>query len=86
MKHSKDVYENFDPCDGDMDIDVRCQTRKVVKTRSPHVCNFNAEPHAIEVGSMALIDEAIYEGKWQSQYFCTDCIDKWLAEIGEEYG
>lgn len=82
MKYSSDVYEYWNPFEGDMDTDVRCETRKIVNTRTPHECTLGEEFHEIKPGTMAMVDIAIVDGKWCSQYFCIDCVDKWLEEIG----
>ena len=72
MKYSKDVYEYFDPFQGNRYIVKK--VRKLIKAQSPCVCNFNGEPHEIKAGSMALAEEVTY--------ICTDCIDKFIEEFG----
>ena len=83
MKYSMEVYENWDPFEGDRDVDIRLETRKIVKVRKTHICNFETKPHKIKPRSMAMVDRAIVDGKWCSQYFCIDHVDKWLEEFVE---
>ena len=65
----------------------RCATKKIVKVRKPHNCDFGdllGKPtHQIEKGEFARFDKDLYENKWCSWYSCLPCIDQWLLEIGE---
>ena len=79
MKYTKEQYEEFDVSEGD-DIDIRCRTTRLVKTKKPHKCCLDNGAHIIPVESMAVRDSAIVDGEWSTVYSCTDCIDKWYDE------
>jgi len=38
LKHPKEVYCEINPFEGEMDLDIKCRTVKVVKVRKEHKC------------------------------------------------
>ena len=82
MKYSESDYVNYDPFDGDRDVDIRCQTVKLVKARVDHICVFSNPPHTIFKGDMARYESALVDGRWGSYYMCIPCLDSWFDEIG----
>lgn len=81
MKYTKEQYEEFDISEND-EIEIRCRTTKLIKTRKPHRCCMDIKEHSIPAGSIALRDSAIVDGEWCTVYSCTDCIDAWYDECG----
>jgi hypothetical protein len=85
MKYKKQDYINFNPFDGDRDVDIRCRTVSIVKTRKEHVCHISlidGKTHNIKIGEMARVEKAICDGHWGSYYCCIPCMDDWFYEIG----
>ena len=86
MKHNPAEYLRFDPFEGDMDVDIRCQTVKLVTVRKRHECwmgpaCFPERPHFIEPGQQARFEQAIVDGEWGRYYVCIPCMDEWLDEV-----
>lgn len=73
-------YIAYDPFGGDRDIDIRCQSVKMVTTRKPQKCTGIDEMHDIQPGTRARYEKAIVEGKWGAYWMCVDCMDEWLDE------
>jgi hypothetical protein len=73
--------------DGDRDVDIRCQTTKVVTTRKPQTCtahnNFQGAEE-LPAGTRMVYERAVVDGEWASNYACVACVDAWLTEIGEK--
>lgn len=67
---------------GPEEIDIRCQTKKLVKVRKDQEC-WMVELHPIKAGEMALVDRAIVEGQWGVSYLCVPCMDAWLDHINK---
>lgn len=68
----------------DRDLQMRCESRKLVTTRSPHRCAFAdsiGESHEIPASSRAIMESAIVEGRWGRAWSCLDCVDGWLDHI-----
>lgn len=85
MKFQEHEYIGFDPCDGDRDVNLRCQSAKIVKVRKPHTCHLSlidGKEHSIKPGELARCEKVIFEEKWESYYCCIPCIDAWFIEIG----
>lgn len=85
MRRPKMRYLRFDPFEGCMDLDIRAERSRVVRTRKEHECMGNrlGERHVIPVGSWALYQSAILDGRWHSFHYCCACIDRWLDELDE---
>lgn len=92
MKYQPDMYLTWDPFEGDMDVDIRCRTVKLVRVRKEHVCHMSQggpEPmHNIQPGEMARHESAFVDGShWGSYYCCIPCMDAWFDELnGDLYG
>lgn len=74
-----DLLEEFEGMYSDGDADVRCYSRRVVVTKKPHRCpgNFLEALHDIPIGTAAVVERALVDGKWATCYTCSDCIEKW---------
>lgn len=79
MTEQLDLLQNFEGMYTDSDTDIRCYTTAVVRTRTPHQCpgNFKEALHSIPVGSRAVVERALVEGKWSTCYTCEECILQW---------
>lgn len=82
MKYEKYQYEEYDYF-GDI-AEVDNYTRKLVKTRKPHMCAICNE--VIDAGNMMIRESGFMPDEGPvSSYQCTDCLDKYLDEMfGEE--
>lgn len=81
MKHPEREYLRYDPFEGDRDVDIRCRTVKLVKTRKPQKCMdpYSHTMHEIPVGTVARYEQALVDGDfWGRYYVCVECMDKWL--------
>ena len=78
----KSLLDNFEGMYSDGD-DVRLYSRRAVTTKTAHKCpgNFLEALHEIPVGSRAVVERALVDGKWATCYTCSDCIDKWNARL-----
>ena len=84
-KRTDEEYIQYDPFEGDRDVNIRCQQVRMVTVRKSHKC-VGLEPnnpHTIEPGSRARYESAIVDGKWGNYYMCIPCMDEWLESIGE---
>ena len=86
MKHAEEDYINWDPFEGDMDVDIRCRKVKLVRVRKQHQChlsiNEKTPPHNIEPGQLARYETAFVDGShWGSYYCCIHCMDAWFDEL-----
>jgi hypothetical protein len=82
--YSDAQYADYDPFElSDRDVDIRCRTVRVVKTRSAHLCSGTPETdhHDMAPGTRARYERAIVDGSWGAYYVCLLCMDKWLNEI-----
>lgn len=80
-------YIRFDPCEGDMDVQVSCRTVRLVRARKEHACFLGAAPgedgHRIQPGDTYRSERALVDGDYWGNYaVCVPCMDKWLAEVG----
>lgn len=78
-----DDYLQYDPFEGDRDVDIRCHTTKLVTVRKPQKCQGldNAtHGHEIKTGERAKYETALVDGKWGRFYICIGCMNKWLTE------
>jgi hypothetical protein len=80
MKYSEEDYLEFDVSGGD-DIEIRCRTRKLIKTRKDHPCCASNAEHIIPRGTICLCDRAIVDGEWSVVYVCLPCIEEWYDKI-----
>lgn len=74
---------DWDPFDGERDVDIRARTVKIVTTRKPAQCfgwDGAESMHMMEPGTRARFESAIVDGEWGSYYICCACMDKWLAD------
>jgi len=91
-RYSDQDYIQFDPCEGDRDVDVRLRTVKLVVARKEHECFLGTGPygdgHTIKTGDRYRYERALIDSDYWGQYrVCLPCMDKWLKEvIGEEDG
>jgi hypothetical protein len=75
-------YLQYDPFDGDRDVDVRARTVKLVTTRKAQRCyGSDGKMHDIPAGTRTRHERAIVDGTWGSFYVCLACMDKWLKEF-----
>ena len=83
FKFTNQDYEEFDLFAGDMDVDTKCHSQKIVKTRVPHMCWDCQTEHP--KGTFMVRERAIVEDEgWKSTYVCIPCMDKLLTECGYE--
>lgn len=78
-------YLQYDPFEGDRDVDIRCRTVKLVTVRKQQKCHgldAKFHGHEIKVGQRARHEQAIVDGEWGRYYVCLDCMDKWLKREG----
>lgn len=74
LKYPEFRYVQFDPFEGDRDVDIKLQKVKLVKARKTHICqmglSFGVEHHEVEPGQLARYEKALVEGKFRSYYCC----------------
>ena len=79
--HAADVYERYDPFNGDRETGVEAQSVKVVTTRKEQKCiSPSGTLHPIPIGTRARYEKAVVDGKWASYYVCVPCMDDWIEE------
>lgn len=92
MKYPAQDYIRWDPFEGDMDVDIRCRSVKLVRVRKHHQCHLSLNeatpPHNIEPGQLARHEKAFVDGShWGSYYACIPCMDAWFDELNRDlYG
>lgn len=62
------------------DEDIRCRTTVILTTRAVHVC-LSADgyhQHNMPIGTRAMREHAIVDGRWCTSYCCVACLDKWM--------
>ena len=81
-KLTDEDYLDFDPFEGDRDVDVRNKVVRIVTTRMPHQCMDpnTGKLHEIPPKTRARHEKAIVDGDWCSYYTCLSCITKWLHD------
>lgn len=80
---SEQKYLDYDPFEGERDVDIRCRTVSMLTTRKPHKCadpSNGGKPHDIPAGTRARYEHALVDGEWGSYYVCIPCMDRWLKE------
>jgi hypothetical protein len=83
QKHDNDTYLDFDPFEGDRDVDIRCQKIKIVKTKKEHQCySVEGDSHLIKPGSLVRFESALVDNEFKSYWLCLPCIDEWIDEFG----
>lgn len=74
--------EYLQPYMMDTDVDIRCETVKIVKCRKEHDCHFcllEGIKHTIKPGEVARRDTALVDGDfWGSYYACIPALNKWI--------
>lgn len=85
MRFKKETYLKYWSGFGDRDIDIRCNTKKIVKVRKEHDCMMATlvgnKHHTIKPGEYALVDTALVDRDfWGHAYLCLKCLDKHLIE------
>ena len=78
-------YIRYDPFEGDRDVDIKCRTVRVVKTRKPNQCigiEGRDSIHDMPVGTRARYEHALVDGEWGQWYMCCECMDKWFEIAG----
>jgi hypothetical protein len=82
MKFESEVYLKNNPYRGDSDVEIKCQTVKIVTARKDHFCAMsrimNGGTHDVKTGQKAFFEKAIVDGEWRSSYTCIDCMDHFL--------
>jgi hypothetical protein len=72
----------------DRDVDLTCQTIRMVRTRKEHDCHFGrieGDFHVIPKGELAVRDTASIDHEfWGTCYNCIPCLDKRIAELNSE--
>ncbi len=79
-------YIQFDPCEGDRDVNIRARTVKLVVARKEHACLFGTGPygdgHTIKPGDRYRHERALVDGDFWGQYrVCIPCMDRFLYEL-----
>ena len=71
---------DYNPFEGERDVDIRCRTVKIVTTRKPQRCyGTDGKMHDITPGTRARFETALVDGAWGGYYTCVPCMEKWLA-------
>jgi|ERR1035437_1217299 hypothetical protein len=88
-KYPDSYYVQYDPFEGDRDVDVKMRTVRIVKARTEHKCWMGMcppeKPHTIKVGERCRYERALIDSeKWCGYYICLPCIDAWLKDVGVE--
>lgn len=88
-KYPDQFYIQYDPFEGDRDVDVKMRTVRIVKARKEHKCWMGMcspeKPHTINVGDRCRYERALIDSeKWCGYYICLPCIDAWLKDVGVE--
>lgn len=84
LNRGPEEYLRYDPFEGDRDVDVRCRTVRLVKTRKPQRCldPFSHNHHEIPPGTTARYEKALIDGSfWGRYYVCVECMEKWLKFV-----
>ena len=80
MKYEKQQYEEYDYFDDSGGVDN--YTRKLVKTRKPHMCAIC--DNVIDAGNMMIRESGFIRDEGPvSSYQCTDFLDKYIDEMFE---
>lgn len=84
MTEADSVYINYDPFEGDRDVEISLRSVKIVTTRKQQQCmRPEGGIHAIEPGTKARYEKALVDGDyWGRYYTCVECMDRWLASVG----
>jgi hypothetical protein len=83
--YSDEQITRWDPFDGERDVDIRCQSVRVVTTRTVRQCVGHGgrdTAHQMAPGTRARLERALVEGVWGSYYICVACMETWLGERG----
>lgn len=76
-------YVDFDPFGGEMDVDVRYRTVKMVITRSVHECFGRDDEgfrlHKIPAGTRCRYEKALVDGEWGQWYCCIPCMEHYIS-------
>lgn len=83
--YSDEQLINWDPFDGERDVDIRCRSVKVVTTRTARQCvgqGGRDNAHQMAPGTRARVERALVDGAWGSYYICAACMEAWLRECG----
>ena len=85
MKLKYPEREYLQPYFTDMDVDIRCNTVKIVKCRKEHDCHFcqiAGVDHKIKPGELARRETALVDSEfWGSYYACIKGLDRLLDDI-----
>ena len=76
------AYIEYDPFDGDRDIDIECRMVRLVVTKAIHECTGIpglSDRHDIPVGSTVRRESAKVEGRFGTCYTCLPCMDRFIA-------
>lgn len=85
MKLKYPEYEYLEDYCMDRDVDIRCQTVKIVTCRKEHECHgcgLDGIEHIINPGDLARMETALVNQEfWGSCYSCIPSMDRWLDLI-----
>lgn len=65
---------------GPDETEIKCRTTKLIHTKKTQACqcpDSRHNQHLISVGSRAVVDRALVDGKWCSCYVCLPCLKSW---------
>lgn len=89
MKYTDKEYIDFDPFQGEMDVDIQMRKVKMVKTRKEHRCLGDLEhstQHDIPAGSIARFESALIDSDYFGRYYwCIGCLDKEIDRYKNGY-
>jgi hypothetical protein len=86
-KRTDKEYLDFNPFEGDRDVDIQGYKVRIVSTRKEHKCMAGylqvngGDSHTIPARSRAWLETAIVDGEPGSCYCCLPCLDKLMDEI-----
>ena len=82
MKYANDLYLSVNIFEGD-ESEIALHTSKIVKSRKPHICTFNGEPHAIFHGDKCRVDRALIDSDiFATFYSCESCLNQYIEDYG----
>lgn len=78
-------YVEFNPFEGDRDVEIECYRVKLVTTRKAQWCSLSTmigdKSHDIAIGTRARRESAKVDGRFGTCYQCLPCLDKMIAEV-----
>jgi hypothetical protein len=77
-KYADSVYLEANPFGGDRDVNIRCQSERIVTTRKRQFCNLCSKTK--RAGTRMFYEHAMVDGQWESNYACLPCLEKMCVD------